>query len=51
MKVRHVIDIPEIDRAAWFSIDEESTKIMKGQLPMLQTLAKKLVTQGGVSET
>jgi predicted NUDIX family NTP pyrophosphohydrolase len=44
-KSGRVIDIPEVDRAAWFSIDEASTRITKGQLPILQAL-KKLVTEG-----
>jgi predicted NUDIX family NTP pyrophosphohydrolase len=36
------VDVPEVDRAAWFSITEAVNKITKGQLPIMQALAKKL---------
>jgi predicted NUDIX family NTP pyrophosphohydrolase len=29
---------PEVDRAAWFSIDEARVKLLKGQLPLLDAL-------------
>jgi predicted NUDIX family NTP pyrophosphohydrolase len=29
---------PEVDRAAWFSIDEARVKLLKGQLPLLDVL-------------
>jgi predicted NUDIX family NTP pyrophosphohydrolase len=32
-------EYPEIDRAGWFSLDEARTKILKGQLPLLDRLA------------
>jgi predicted NUDIX family NTP pyrophosphohydrolase len=32
----------KVDRAAWFSITEAVNKITKGQLPIMQALAKKL---------
>ncbi len=34
--------VPEVDRAAWYSITEAVNKIPKGQLPIMQALAKKL---------
>ncbi|MGC1862231.1 MAG: NUDIX domain-containing protein [Methylocystis sp.] len=47
----HLIDVPEIDRAAWFSIDDALKKITKGQIPIVQALAKKLVAGSGECET
>jgi len=41
---RHM-DIPEIDRAAWFSVDDALTKITKGQVPIVRALAKKQLTR------
>jgi predicted NUDIX family NTP pyrophosphohydrolase len=35
-----LVDVPEIDRAAWFSVEEALTKITKGQIPIVQALAK-----------
>jgi predicted NUDIX family NTP pyrophosphohydrolase len=29
---------PEVDRAAWFSIEEARVKILKGQAPFLERL-------------
>jgi predicted NUDIX family NTP pyrophosphohydrolase len=31
-------DFPEIDRAAWLSLQEASTKLVKGQVPILDQL-------------
>ena len=31
-------EFPEVDRAAWFSVDEAREKILKGQLPILEEL-------------
>ena len=31
-------DFPEVDRAAWFSMDDARAKILKGQLPFLDRL-------------
>jgi predicted NUDIX family NTP pyrophosphohydrolase len=31
-------NFPEVDRAAWFGIDEAKTKILKGQVPLLNEL-------------
>jgi len=35
-------EFPEVDRAAWYSIDEALTKINKGQRPILAALAQEL---------
>jgi predicted NUDIX family NTP pyrophosphohydrolase len=35
-------EFPEIDRAAWFSLDEALTKVTKGQKPIIAALADKL---------
>lgn len=35
-------DFPEVDRAAWFSIDQAREKILEGQLPFLDRLLKLL---------
>jgi predicted NUDIX family NTP pyrophosphohydrolase len=32
-------EFPEIDRAAWYSIDEALEKINKGQAPIIAALA------------
>ena len=29
---------PEVDRAAWFTVDEARTKILRGQLPLIDAL-------------
>ncbi len=34
------IEIPEVDRGAWFSLDEARTRILATQVPFLETLAK-----------
>ena len=33
-------DFPEVDRAAWFALDEARTKILKGQAPFLDELER-----------
>ena len=33
-----VQEFPEVDRAAWFGVDEARTKLVKGQVPYLQRL-------------
>jgi predicted NUDIX family NTP pyrophosphohydrolase len=33
-------EFPEVDRAAWFGLDQAHEKILKGQLPLLDALAK-----------
>ncbi len=38
---RH-IDIPEVDRAAWFTMDEARRRILNGQRPFLDRLAAAL---------
>jgi len=50
-KSGRLIDVPEVDRAAWFSIEEALTKITKGQLPIVQALATKLSDGAGERET
>jgi predicted NUDIX family NTP pyrophosphohydrolase len=50
-KSGRLIDVPEIDRTAWFSIEDALTKITKGQLPIVQALAKKLSDGAGERET
>ena len=37
-----MIDIPEVDRAAWFSIDEARERILKSQQPFLDRLVELL---------
>ena len=37
-----MIDIPEVDRAAWFSLDQARIRILKGQLPFLDRLTRAL---------
>ncbi len=36
---------PEVDKAAWFSLDEARTKLLAGQLPLLERLES--ATRGG----
>lgn len=36
------LEIPEVDRGAWFEIDEARRRILKGQLPFLDRLEKLL---------
>jgi predicted NUDIX family NTP pyrophosphohydrolase len=33
---------PEVDRAAWFALDEARVKILSGQVPLLEELAEKM---------
>jgi predicted NUDIX family NTP pyrophosphohydrolase len=40
-----ISEFPEVDRAAWCSIDEALTKINKGQTPIITALIKKLAAQ------
>ncbi len=40
------IEIPEVDRAGWFAIDEARERILKSQLPFLDRLQQKLVVSG-----
>ncbi|WP_116450250.1 NUDIX domain-containing protein [Blastococcus litoris] len=37
-----VQEFPEIDRAAWFGLDEARSKLLKGQVPFLDRLADHL---------
>jgi predicted NUDIX family NTP pyrophosphohydrolase len=40
-----VREFPEVDRAAWFPIEEARRKILKGQMPLLDQLVAKLAGQ------
>jgi predicted NUDIX family NTP pyrophosphohydrolase len=35
-------EFPEVDRAEWFSLEEAQKKILKGQLPILAALTRRL---------
>jgi predicted NUDIX family NTP pyrophosphohydrolase len=35
-------EFPEMDRAAWFDVETASTKLVKGQIPILEALRKAL---------
>ena len=35
-------EYPEVDRAAWFSLDEARQKLLPGQRPILEELARRL---------
>ncbi len=37
---------PEVDKAAWFSMEEARTKLLAGQLPLLERL-EDIIRQGG----
>ena len=37
-------EFPEVDRAAWFSIDEARVKILAGQAPFLDALVARITT-------
>jgi predicted NUDIX family NTP pyrophosphohydrolase len=38
-------EFPEVDRAAWFTIEEAKTKILPSQLPLLEEL-ERILTEG-----
>ena len=38
---------PEVDKAAWFSLDEARTKILAGQLPLLDRLGASSAARPG----
>jgi predicted NUDIX family NTP pyrophosphohydrolase len=38
----HKIEIPEVDRGAWFSLAEARKAILSGQLPLLDAVERKL---------
>jgi predicted NUDIX family NTP pyrophosphohydrolase len=40
------IEIPEVDRAAWFSIDEARERMLKSQAPVIDLLLSRLETKG-----
>jgi predicted NUDIX family NTP pyrophosphohydrolase len=35
-------EVPEVDRAGWFTPEEAARKILKGQRPILQALLRNL---------
>jgi predicted NUDIX family NTP pyrophosphohydrolase len=35
-------EFPEIDRSAWFAVDDARTKLVKGQVPFLDRLLEAL---------
>jgi predicted NUDIX family NTP pyrophosphohydrolase len=39
-------EFPEVDRAAWFSLDEALEKVSKGQTPIIEALARRLCAKG-----
>ena len=41
-KSSRFIDVPEIDRAAWFSFEEAQARMTKGQVPILHALKERL---------
>ena len=38
-------EFPEIDRAAWFGVDEARTKLVKGQVPFLDRLLERIAAR------
>ena len=48
-KSGRVREFPEVDRAAWFSPPQAERKILKGQLPVLETLYRLLRVPAGPS--
>jgi predicted NUDIX family NTP pyrophosphohydrolase len=41
------IEVPEIDRVAWFSLEEALAKVTRGQVPILRALAEALAPANG----
>jgi predicted NUDIX family NTP pyrophosphohydrolase len=41
-----IVEFPEVDRAAWYSIDEALVKINKGQKPIIATLEASVARPG-----
>jgi predicted NUDIX family NTP pyrophosphohydrolase len=39
------VDIPEVDRAGWFSLPQALSKIIKGQRPIVEALAARLAAE------
>lgn len=37
-----MLDVPELDRAAWFRVDEARTRLLAGQVPLLDRLLARL---------
>jgi predicted NUDIX family NTP pyrophosphohydrolase len=45
-----VQEFPEMDRAAWFGLDEAATKLVKGQIPILAALRERLADGRGQAQ-
>jgi predicted NUDIX family NTP pyrophosphohydrolase len=43
---KRLIEIPEVDRGAWFSISEAQKRILKSQQPLLEILCRSLDQSG-----
>jgi predicted NUDIX family NTP pyrophosphohydrolase len=43
------MEIPEVDRGAWFNIDDARTRILKGQAPFLDRLLEKVGVQEAIN--
>jgi predicted NUDIX family NTP pyrophosphohydrolase len=43
---KRLIEIPEVDRGAWFSIPEAKKRILKSQQPLLERLCRSLHQRG-----
>lgn len=43
-------EFPEVDRAAWFDLDEARSRILPSQLPLLERLERNLVEERGENE-
>lgn len=44
------IEVPEVDRVAWFSLDEAMAKLTRGQVPIIRALAESLASATGTAE-
>jgi len=44
------IEVPEVDRVAWFSLEEALAKVTRGQIPILRALAEALSSENGNAE-
>ena len=44
-----IVDFPEIDRAAWYSVRAAKEKVVKGQIPIIEALESELLRTGRIS--
>jgi predicted NUDIX family NTP pyrophosphohydrolase len=44
-------EFPEVDRAQWFAPEQAATKLLQGQVAMLEDLLKYLVQQAGATKS